>query len=359
MNLSGFIQVPIAQTASLNIKSSLQNTAGAGELIKALPEDVSAITQETTAKKTKQKNVRAKNGFGRSLTALIAGGFIDIFLTSSISNLRVRKLSNIAEKTTLEERQNLSKAADYALKASNASSAGARILRVDPNNQQTFNTAARLMKEVIDKSSMRFIPEKSRYFMNCSVSYGAVDAVRKGFGTVPLFSKNTIIAPSGKFDYSSLQYLGRLINQNTIGGKILKYAGKIGTFALPAVILLSLCSRNKYEEDGKKLGGWEKFTNGIRQNAGKLSLLCIAPEFINNIWGLATSGKFTTEYLKQNGANDIIKKISEIKNVNIAVSALSTAITIGAVYTSVKIKDSLQHRKDKQLLRKLSSKQEI
>lgn len=115
------------------------------------------------------------------------------------------------------------------------------------------------------------------------------------------------------------------------------------------IILIGVCSRNKNIPEGQQLNKkekFDKFTNFVRNNAGKLSMAAFAPALLMNISNSARAANIARKY----ASKEIAQASYAQEGVNSARILLATLITGLSAVTGVKVKDWFQNRSDKKAL---------
>lgn len=125
----------------------------------------------------------------------------------------------------------------------------------------------------------------------------------------------------------------------------LKYLSSSKLMILP-VLLTAVCSRNKTAQEGQELSKKDKFTNFVRQNAGKLSMAFALPALA---FRLSTGAQniMTAKKLVPAG---MMPKVYAFEGTKAALSIIFVGLTGLAVKCGVDIKDFMQNRKDKKAL---------
>ena len=113
------------------------------------------------------------------------------------------------------------------------------------------------------------------------------------------------------------------------------------------IAIIGVCSRNKTASQGEQLSKKDKFTNFIRQNAGKLSMLVALPMLLGQLQTSVWSVRMAKKYANK----EIYSWVTVNEGVNAVKNTLSLLITGAAVYSGVKVKDWFQNQKDKKAIR--------
>lgn len=113
------------------------------------------------------------------------------------------------------------------------------------------------------------------------------------------------------------------------------------------ILITAVCSRNKTAKQGEELSKKDKFTNFVRQNAGKLSMLAALPVFLS---GVNTSIK-AANIARKYASKEIAQSVYAHEGLQTVKNALLIGIAGMSVSCGVEIKDWFQKQKDKKLLR--------
>ena len=155
-------------------------------------------------------------------------------------------------------------------------------------------------------------------------------------GVKTIVEGNTILTAKGKMVYSWFHEMGHALNFNNGGiAKILQKMRGPATVASIIIPTFALLSKSKKENGEKPVSKQEKTTNFIRNNAGKLTLLCFLPALIEEGLATAKGQKWAEKLLSQDVAKKALKH-NKLAFLTYVIGALATSY---AAYAGVKAKD--------------------
>ena len=113
------------------------------------------------------------------------------------------------------------------------------------------------------------------------------------------------------------------------------------------IVIVSVCSRNKTTKEGEQLSKKDKFTNFVRQNAGKLSMAVALPVLLTKVYTSAKSIRIAQKF----ATKEISSWVTANEGMNAVKNVLDVLTTGVAVYSGVRVKDWFQNQKDKKAIR--------
>lgn len=115
--------------------------------------------------------------------------------------------------------------------------------------------------------------------------------------------------------------------------KSFRYTSKIFGLALP---VFAVCTKTKKEMPDKKLNNFQKTSNFIRNNIGKLTALALAPKLISEFRANHNGTKFAKEAKLPPHLLKVIKNTHKLSNISYLAGTLVFALSSTA---AVKVKD--------------------
>lgn len=158
-----------------------------------------------------------------------------------------------------------------------------------------------------------------------------------------VYPKNTILVPERDLSFAIYHELGHAHNFNRSKiGRILQKSRPFSMYAPLAIAIYGAMTTKSKAKDGKELSSKQKLNNSIRDNAGKLSLICTLPMLIEEGMATAKGQGWANKYLSPANAKKVFK--------GNAIAYTSYLITAGALalgsYFAVKVKDKLFAKKE-------------
>lgn len=169
-----------------------------------------------------------------------------------------------------------------------------------------------------------------------------------GINAMALPELKKIIIPKDKLSGAGYHELGHMqIEYFSKYGKKLQDIARKKSLAkfVPIIFLLSLFTKNKKQTEDKKLNPWNKFTNFVRNNAGKLTFLTAVP--LLTVEALAThkGNKLAKEVLSET----LYRKVAKSNRTAFLSYLAQALITSLSIFAGVKVKDKIQAKHEKKV----------
>ena len=149
--------------------------------------------------------------------------------------------------------------------------------------------------------------------------------------------KNRIFVNVDKFGTAVFHEIGHAINYNSSPfWKVIQKMRVPLVYAPSAFLMLSLFKRKKLEGEEPK-NGFDRATDFIKNNAGKLSMLAMVPVIAEELKATLRGNKMARKLCSP----DLYKKVVKTNTLG-AITYISAALLTGlSVYAAGKIKDSI------------------
>ena len=282
----------------------------------------------TTNDGTKYK----KSGIARRgaavTTAGIAASAIVLAPMTPVGRLYVNGVRNL---NTNVDKNELRAAIDEALSSSNT---GTKIL--DFSNK-TPREIQKLYNDFLSQQEKN-IPKKEFFNKLKKVTLKRVLAPYVNGNNAGFFSgKNRIFVNVDKFGTAVFHEIGHAINYNSSPfWKVIQKMRVPLVYAPSAFLMVSLFKRKKLEGEEPK-NGFDRATDFIKNNAGKLSMLAMVPVIAEELKATLRGNKMA----RQLCSPDLYKKVVKTNTLG-AITYISAALLTGlSVYAAGKIKDSI------------------
>lgn len=220
---------------------------------------------------------------------------------------------------------------------------------LDENNLIKSKLDEVLTKTGLDSKGVKikYIPENLQILdfrdeFSKKIMPSPLEQVRQGKNAFFNPKTGEILLPESKMAGAGFHEIGHAMNKHfSKYGKILQKCRPLMVLvAVPN--LIGVFSKNKKAEDGKELSTGAKITNFIRNNAGKLSLACMAPTLIEEAMASAKGQKLAKGLLSP----EMFKKVAKGNKIGFLTYAVQAAGVALASWTAVKVKDRLVAKKE-------------
>ena len=312
-----------------------------------------APKQQTTVSTPNNSKNKTKNS--------IAGGFAGYFTAAAISSALKEPLldysgeiaGNIRKNLSEENLESVVNIADKFICDKNLKEKGLRVFKVSKDmpveEQQKLKSAIYEGRNFLGKFLYKKAVKHDSVLLSTMadmISFGT-----KGFSTSALYlpKSRTLLLnkkTAGAETFNELAVAAKKFPKLQ-AVKVPFYNG-LKYLALP-IILIGVCSRNKDIPDGQQLNKkekFDKFTNFVRNNAGKLSMVALTPALLMNINNSTKAVNIARKY----ASKEITQAVYTQEGVNAARTLLATLITGLSAFAGVEVKDWFQKRKDKKAL---------
>lgn len=282
----------------------------------------------TTNDGTKYKKPGIARRGAAVTTAGIAASAIVLAPMTPVGRLYVNGVRNL---NTNVDKNELRAAIDEALSSSNT---GTKIL--DFSNK-TPREIQKLYNDFLSQQEKN-IPKKEFFNKLKKVTLKRVLAPYVNGNNAGFFSgKNRIFVNVDKFGTAVFHEIGHAINYNSSPfWKVIQKMRAPLVYAPSAFLLVSLFKRKKLEGEEPK-NGFDRATDFIKNNAGKLSMLAMVPVIAEELKATLRGNKMA----RQLCSPDLYKKVVKTNTLG-AITYISAALLTGlSVYAAGKIKDSI------------------
>lgn len=266
-------------------KENQVNLSRIESAIKDTTKDIIQIQGNTQPETNKSKESPPRKYKKAGLLRII-GGFLLGGITAHIvakpfnyvSKNRTSHLKNISD-SCLQQVSVIAEAADKALEDTKLKSAGVKILRISESTSGNKNIHEAIHEE-ISSGIIGFFPEKIRKGMGELL----FSTLRAGYNAFYGEKSNRIFLPKEDFSLAVFHEMGHSHNANkSIIGKSLQKIRPLTLLTLP-VGIIAYKPPKAPEQKPKSI--FDKYTDKIKNNAGKLIFLLYSPVLIEE--GMAT-----------------------------------------------------------------------
>lgn len=261
-------------------------------------------------------------------TAGIAASAIVLAPMTPVGRLYVNGVRNL---NTNVDKNELRAAIDEALSSSNT---GTKIL--DFSNK-TPREIQKLYNDFLSQQEKN-IPKKEFFNKLKKVTLKRVLAPYVNGNNAGFFSgKNRIFVNVDKFGTAVFHEIGHAINYNSSPfWKVIQKMRVPLVYAPSAFLMVSLFKRKKLEGEEPK-NGFDRATDFIKNNAGKLSMLAMVPVIAEELKATLRGNKMARKLCSP----ELYKKVVKTNTLG-AITYISAALLTGlSVYAAGKIKDSI------------------
>ena len=282
----------------------------------------------TTNDGTKYKKPGIARRGAAVTTAGIAASAIVLAPMTPVGRLYVNGVRNL---NTNVDKNELRAAIDEALSSSNT---GTKIL--DFSNK-TPREIQKLYNDFLSQQEKN-IPKKEFFNKLKKVTLKRVLAPYVNGNNAGFFSgKNRIFVNVDKFGTAVFHEIGHAINYNSSPfWKVIQKMRVPLVYAPSAFLMVSLFKRKKLEGEESK-NGFDRATDFIKNNAGKLSMLAMVPVIAEELKATLRGNKMA----RQLCSPELYKKVVKTNTLG-AITYISAALLTGlSVYAAGKIKDSI------------------
>ena len=282
----------------------------------------------TTNDGTKYKKPGIARRGAAVTTAGIAASAIVLAPMTPVGRLYVNGVRNL---NTNVDKNELRAAIDEALSSSNT---GTKIL--DFSNK-TPREIQKLYNDFLSQQEKN-IPKKEFFNKLKKVTLKRVLAPYVNGNNAGFFSgKNRIFVNVDKFGTAVFHEIGHAINYNSSPfWKVIQKMRAPLVYAPSAFLLVSLFKRKKLEGEEPK-NGFDRATDFIKNNAGKLSMLAMVPVIAEELKATLRGNKMARKLCSP----ELYKKVVKTNTLG-AITYISAALLTGlSVYAAGKIKDSI------------------
>lgn len=282
----------------------------------------------TTNDGTKYKKPGIARRGAAVTTAGIAASAIVLAPMTPVGRLYVNGVRNLNANVDKNE---LRAAIDEALSSSNT---GTKIL--DFSNK-TPREIQKLYNDFLSQQEKN-IPKKEFFNKLKKVTLKRVLAPYVNGNNAGFFSgKNRIFVNVDKFGTAVFHEIGHAINYNSSPfWKVIQKMRVPLVYAPSAFLMVSLFKRKKLDGEEPK-NGFDRATDFIKNNAGKLSMLAMVPVIAEELKATLRGNKMA----RQLCSPDLYKKVVKTNTLG-AITYISAALLTGlSVYAAGKIKDSI------------------
>ena len=319
---------------------------------------VSSITSSVNNFQGKKKE-KDSNKVGAGTMALgymggsLGSTFIGQAYQQTIGNLILSKLSKINP----SKEDNMSEVLETSLKTSGLEAKGIKLVDVSNFNSIEIydstgklidiKTPTRQVKEILleeyknhplTKNSYKN-PIMHKYFEK--VSDVAGESIAKGKNALYTFD-GKILINSEKLGFAGFHEMGHAINKHMSKiGKILQNSRTPLSLLSSSLLALALFT-NKRTEENPPENKWQKFTQGVKENIGKISAFATLPMLAEEILASVKGQKLAKTVLPKH----LIKSVTKTHALS-AMSYMGITLVSGiAAFGANKIRDRIVHGKD-------------
>lgn len=263
-----------------------------------------------------------------------AGGIVAGLAVSGLpihtSNFLIPKFEKSGfgfNKTTKDEFQQIDTGIAKALKESGLSDKGISVIRYSPQTKDEIKTI--LNQETA--SELKFLPKSLRKVFALT----ELDDLKEGKNARWAPVNKKLVMPEKELVLTTFHEMGHASNSLSTAGRILQKS-RLSILACPIILLTSLL-KTKKSPNKEQDGGFDKFTDFIKNNAGKLTFLSAVPVLVEE--GLASIKGMS--YAKKVLDPALVKKLSkDCRYGFLTYLATVTAISVGTAL-GVKAKDAI------------------
>ena len=294
---------------------------------------------------TNQQNKFDKKEFIGTLAGGVVSGLATVpfcLMNPAIID-KSKNFSNLSE----DEFKKVAAGADKALEEIGLKAKGTEILRINSENRSRIAKVLDKEYEAIKKGGILSRIEEafntiSNYVNGVKMSTWDefLASVEKGENAFSLAEIKKIIMPEKQWALNVFHEMGHAANYNLSKiGKLLQKTRGLSVLAIP-IALIAFLKVNK-NSDGKPKRTWDKITDFIKNNAGKLTFLTFAPVLIEEAMASIKGNGFAKKVLSPELAEKVAKsnKIAYITYLGLALTS-----SIG-IYIGVKAKDAITNPK--------------
>lgn len=303
------------------------------------PKVTSAAQQKDASKSA---DVKTKNCLWGGLWGYLGAGVVSTTFRNDIQNYLIDGRSNLTESLSRDDVVFLNKSADYFVEKKGLAKKGITVLKATVENLDEVKQE--LHNKYTQYASKKFKnginPEKLEKQINkwWKEAVGNPNAIYdKRIKTLIVNSKNPGLGIFNKVSQLAQSKYGAM--------NALSKLSYVKLLTIP-IILTAVCSRNKKAPDGQELSKKDKFTNFVRKNAGKLSMLTFVPAILysgaSSARAIAAANKLLTK--------NLIKDVALHEGAGFAAALLSVGVTGMAAACGVDIKNWMQKCKDKKAI---------
>lgn len=304
------------------------------------------------------RNKDKKNtGAGAMFLGYMGGAMTNSFITNayqaSVGNSILRGLTRFRP----NPEDNLGNALKQAIKISGLDSKGtelvdiAKMADIEITKPGTlFSTRKTVANQVSDilfdeykinplTRKLAEHPAGETVFKNITDKMGPIFA--DGKNAVYLFGSNKIIINSEKLGFAGFHEMGHAMNRNMSKiGKVLQGMRTPATMIASSLLMLSLFTNKRTEENPPK-NKWQKFTNFVKENVGKLTTLCFTPIVAEEIMASVKGQKLAKQVLPKN----LMKSVTKTHILG-AASYIGLALITGfAAFAANKVRDAIVEKR--------------
>lgn len=321
-----------------SLKSQTVETYNNADIKSVNPIREKVIDKKPSKKEKVNSTLFAILGYGIVFTA------VNSFFRIIANGVHSQSVKEMDEETL----KSLSSKAKDAINNSDLQDKGVKILVVSKENAQSVKEAEKLSEQWFRKHFKPIVvlidrlPEKQKQEAYKEL---LLDFFKNKNCYIDDFK--TIILSGDKKAVSAFHEIGHAINANS--SKSLKYLQKMRgiQFLAPVIGLFSIFTSAKNDTDEHKLSFSEKTVNFIRNNAGKLSFICMLPMFIEEGIASVKGIKIAKNYVTAK----TLESLKDCYKANqTAYGAKVFAIPL-AIYAGVKIKDNFS-----EMIKKINGK---
>lgn len=156
----------------------------------------------------------------------------------------------------------------------------------------------------------------------------------------------TLVVHAEKPGLGIFKAITKLAQNQAAGNAALWGARAFSVLTLP-LVLTAVCSRKKIAPEGQELSKKDKFTNYVRNNAGKLAMLLCVPSILYQGVSAVQAIRGGAKVLPSR----LVKELAAYEGVGFAKTLVLTAITGAAAFCGVETKDYFQKLKDKRTIK--------
>lgn len=309
--------------------------------------DISKFTTTQTGQiKSNTKPKSSGNSVGGSVLGYFAATLISGEIQEPIRRFARKTERGLNNDLSKDDITLLNNEVDKLFKDSKLAKKGAILQKLNKDNPNLVAETKELLKASIFKPIKLIIKatgkKNSEKIYNSMAKFAVADITERKNSYFAI-KKNLLLADGERYGLNIFGTLGNAMNKKigTISKAVRKMS--LAKYLFGPILLISVISRNKTAQNNETLSKKDKFTNLVRNNAGKLGMLAMTP-FI------------ASEGIAAFKAHRLIKKTAlteNIKNSAIAVNAwkptkpIIHALIAGlALFSAVQTKNYFQTRKD-------------
>lgn len=169
------------------------------------------------------------------------------------------------------------------------------------------------------------------------------EQLRQGKNAFFGLKSGKISLPENKMVAAGFHEIGHAINKNSSKlGKALQLIRPLSMLLAGVPLLIGCFSKSKKAKDGEELSSGRKFTNFVRNNAGKLTFATMLPILLEESMASIKGLKLAKETLSP----ELLKKVSSGNKWGFVSYIIAAVVPAISAYAAVKVKDSMIAKKE-------------